>query len=69
MAHSMKRFQGICDSLEEKAGVSASANAPHSLGRRKTASGGKVGGWKGMQGGVVGCARVLTATKWNIHLP
>lgn len=44
MAHSMKRFQGICDSLEEKAGVSASANAPHSLGRRKTASGGKVGG-------------------------
>lgn len=28
MAHSMKRFQGICDSLEEKAGVSASANAP-----------------------------------------
>lgn len=27
MAHSMKRFQGICDSLEEKAGVSASANA------------------------------------------
>lgn len=37
-------------------------------GRRKTASGGKVGGWKGMQGGVVGSARVLTATKWNIHL-
>lgn len=30
MAHSMKRFQGICDSLEEKAGVSASANAPSS---------------------------------------
>lgn len=27
MAHSMKRFQGICDSLEEKADVSASANA------------------------------------------
>lgn len=26
MAHSMKRFQGICESLEEKAGVSASAN-------------------------------------------
>ena len=34
MAHSMKRFQGICDSLEEKAGVSAWANAPISLGRR-----------------------------------
>lgn len=22
-----------------------------------------------MQGGVVGSARVLTATKWNIHMP
>lgn len=33
----------------------------------KTASGGKVRGWKRMQGGVVCCARVLTATKWHIH--
>lgn len=31
MAHSMERFQGICDSLEEKAGVSASTNAPTPL--------------------------------------
>lgn len=31
MAHSMERFQGICDSLEEKAGVSASADAPSPL--------------------------------------
>lgn len=74
MAHSMKRFQGICESLEEKAGVSASANvlpppSSRSLGRRKTASGGKVGGWTAKQGGVVRSAWVLTATKWNIHLP
>lgn len=33
MAHSMERFQGICDSLEEKAGVSASTNAPSPLCR------------------------------------
>lgn len=69
MAHSMKRFQGSCDSLEEKAGVSAPANALLSLGTRKAASGRKVGGWKGLQGGVVGSARVLTATKWNVHPP
>lgn len=31
MPHSMERFQGICDSLEEKAGVPASTNAPSPL--------------------------------------
>lgn len=46
MAHSMKRFQGICDSLEEKAGVSASANAHSHWGHIKMLQVGKLGDGK-----------------------
>lgn len=68
MAHSMKRFQGIWDSSEKRASDAASAYAPVSLGTRKSASGGKVGGWTGMQWGIVANCVALAVTKWNIHL-